>query len=68
MPYLTFKRGPNKTYKKKRNDFYTQLIRRRVFMQPYHHGYICYRHTEEELEYSVNAIKESLEYIEAKEY
>ncbi len=68
MPYITFKRDPDKRYKEKRTDFYTQLIRRRVFMQPYHHGYICYRHTEEELEYSINAIKESLEFIESKEY
>ncbi|MFP4661605.1 MAG: aspartate aminotransferase family protein [Halanaerobiales bacterium] len=68
MPYITFRRDPDKTYKEKRKDFYTQLIRRRVFMQPYHHGYICYRHTEEDLSYTLNAIKESLEYIEGKEY
>ncbi len=60
MPYITFKRDQKKEYKEKRTDFYTQLIRRRVFMQPYHHGYICYRHTEADLAYTVNAIKESL--------
>lgn len=64
MPYITFERDPDKIYKKKRNDFYKELIRRRVFMQPYHHGYICYRHTEKDLDYSINAIKESLEYLE----
>lgn len=68
MPYITFRRDPDKIYKVKRNDFYSQLIRRRVFMQPYHHGYICYRHTEAELEYTIKAIKESLQYIQNKEY
>ncbi|MFP4016182.1 MAG: aspartate aminotransferase family protein [Halanaerobiales bacterium] len=68
MPYITFKRDPDKTYKEKRNDFYTQLIRRRVFMQPYHHGYICYRHTDEDIKYTLNAIKDSLKYLEEKEY
>ena len=66
MPYITFKRDQKKEYKEKRTDFYTQLIRRRVFMQPYHHGYICYRHTEADLAYTVNAIKESLAYLAEK--
>ncbi|MCG8514662.1 MAG: aminotransferase class III-fold pyridoxal phosphate-dependent enzyme [Halanaerobiales bacterium] len=66
MPYITFKRDQKKEYKEKRTDFYTQLIRRRVFMQPYHHGYICYRHTEADLAYTINAIKESLAYLAEK--
>lgn len=66
MPYITFKRDQKKEYKEKRTDFYTQLIRRRVFMQPYHHGYICYRHTEADLACTVNAIKESLAYLAEK--
>lgn len=46
--------------KKLRVEFYTQLIRRGVFLQPYHHGYICYRHTDADLAFTVQAIKESL--------
>lgn len=60
MPYITFPRDDQGLYKKLRTEFYTQLIRRKVFLQPYHHGYICYRHTDEDLAYTVNAIKESL--------
>lgn len=60
MPYITFQRDPNFLYKKLREEFYTQLIRRRVFLQPYHHGYICYRHTDEDLDHAANMIKESL--------
>jgi glutamate-1-semialdehyde aminotransferase len=60
MPYITFKRDPNKLYKELREEFYTQLIRRKVFLQPYHHGYICYRHREDDLEYAANMIGEAL--------
>ncbi|HOE55660.1 MAG TPA: aminotransferase class III-fold pyridoxal phosphate-dependent enzyme [Candidatus Cloacimonas acidaminovorans] len=60
MPYITFKKDEAGLYKKLRTEYYTQLIRRNVFMQPYHHGYICYRHTDEDLAYTVEAIRESL--------
>ena len=64
MFFVTFKKDENKIYRKKRIDFYAQLIRRGVFMQPYHHSYICYRHTEEDLEHAAKMINESL--IECK--
>ncbi|MFW9882134.1 MAG: aspartate aminotransferase family protein [Candidatus Thorarchaeota archaeon] len=60
MPYITFERDPNLSYKKLRIEFYTQLIRRKVFLQPFHHGYICYRHTNEDLDHTVDMIGESL--------
>lgn len=63
MPFVTFKKDDTGLYKKLREQFYTELIRRKVFLQPYHHGYICYRHTDEDLAYTVNAIKESLDEI-----
>ena len=63
MMFISFKKDREKVYKKKRMDFYTQLIRRKVFMQPYHHSYIAYRHTQEDLDYSLKAINESLEYL-----
>lgn len=68
MPYVVFNKDQDGLYKKRRNDFYTQLIRRKVFLQPYHHGYICYRHTKEELDYTINAIDESMQYITNKKY
>lgn len=60
MPFITFPKDQTGLYKKLRTEFYTQLIRRGVFLQPYHHGYICYRHTDEDLAYTVEAIKASL--------
>jgi len=60
MPYITFDRDPLNLYKKLREEFYRQLIRRKVFLQPFHHGYICYRHTNEDLEHAAEMINESL--------
>ncbi len=60
MPYITFKRDSHNLYKKLREEFYRQLIRRRIFLQPFHHGYICYRHTDNDLDYAAEMINESL--------
>ena len=65
MPFITFNKDEAKLYKKIRVEFYTQLIRRGVFLQPYHHGYIAYRHTDEDLDFAAKMIGESL--IAAKE-
>jgi glutamate-1-semialdehyde aminotransferase len=63
MPFIAFTKDETGLYKQLRNEFYTQLIRRKVFLQPYHHGYICYRHSKEDLDYTVSAIKEALDEI-----
>lgn len=63
MSFITFKKNESKSYKNKRVDFYTHLIRKGVFLQPYHHGYICYRHTQKDLDYTVKAIEEALIYL-----
>lgn len=63
MMFITFKKDAEKKYKARRTEFYTQLIRRKVFMQPFHHGYICYRHSREDLDYTIKAIDESLSHI-----
>ena len=68
MPFVTFKKNADKTYKEMRKDFYTQLIRRKVFLQPYHHGYICYRHTEADLNYTLDAVDQALSFIDEKKY
>ncbi|MCL2246941.1 MAG: aminotransferase class III-fold pyridoxal phosphate-dependent enzyme [Lentimicrobiaceae bacterium] len=61
MPFITFNKDKDGLYKKLRPAFYTELIRRKVFLQPFHHGYVCYRHTEEDLRYSANMIAEAFE-------
>ncbi len=60
MPFITFNKDPQNLYKKLRPAFYTELIRRGVFLQPFHHGYVAYRHTDEDLAHAANMIEESL--------
>jgi 3-aminobutanoyl-CoA transaminase len=66
MFFITFKRNEANTQRARRDDFYTYLIRRGVFLHPHHHGYICYRHTEQDLDITVTAIDEALAYVNEK--
>lgn len=63
MFYITFKKDETGAYKGKRTDFYTQLIRRGFFFSPFHHAYISFRHTEADLEQTLNAIDGSFAFI-----
>ncbi len=62
MPFLTFDHVDDH-YKERRTEFYTQCIRRGLFVQPYHHWYICYRHTEADLSRALDVVEESLAYV-----
>ena len=66
MFYITFPKDESGAYKGKRHDFYTQLIRRGFFFTPYHHAYISYRHTEQDLDLTVDAIDKSLGFVKDK--
>jgi glutamate-1-semialdehyde aminotransferase len=66
MFFITFRRDQANTHKARRDDFYTQLIRRGIFFTPHHHGYICYRHTEKDLDITAEAIDEALAYLNGK--
>jgi len=63
MPCFTFDRDPDKRYKKLRMEFFTQMIRQRVFMAPYHHCYIAYRHTEEDLNEVITAVGNAFDHL-----
>jgi glutamate-1-semialdehyde aminotransferase len=66
MFYVTFKKDKADTHRARRDDFYTQLIRRGIFLHPHHHGYISYRHTEQDLEIAAKAIDEAMAYVSEK--
>ena len=66
MFYITFEKDETGAYKRKRKDFYTQLIRKGFFFSPHHHAYISFRHTEEDLNLTLTAIEESLAYVKEK--
>lgn len=65
MPYITFAKVDD-LYKERRTCFYTETIRRNLFIQPFHHWYIAYRHTDEDLNNALNAIAEALEITREK--
>ncbi len=62
MPFLTFDRVDDR-YRERRTAFYTQTIRRNLFIQPYHHWYIAHRHTDADLDHALGAIEESLAFV-----
>jgi glutamate-1-semialdehyde aminotransferase len=42
------------------------MIRKGFFFTPHHHGYICYRHTDEDLDKTIQAMDESMAYVSEK--
>ncbi len=66
MFFITFKRDEAGTHRARRDEFYTQLIRRGIFFAPHHHGYICYRHTDQDLDLAARAIDEAFAYLNEK--
>jgi len=66
MFYITFNKEASGAYKKKRTDFYTQMIRKGFFFTPFHHAYISYRHTKEDLDLTLKAMDETLAFIKDK--
>lgn len=66
MFFITFARDQAGNHRAKRNSFFTQLIRRGVFMAPHHHAYICYRHRQEDLRLALQAIEEAMAYVAEK--
>jgi 3-aminobutanoyl-CoA transaminase len=66
MFYVTFEKDETGAYKDKRKDFYIQLIRKKFFFSPFHHAYISFRHTEEDLELTLQAIDECLSFVKEK--
>ncbi len=67
MSFITFPKDKEGLYKERRNVFYTFLIRSGIFQQPYHHGYICFRHSKKELDYTIDIIGQALDYIRKTE-
>ena len=65
MPFLSFEKVDS-FHKERREMFYTETIRRGLFIQPYHHWYISARHTQADLEKAIWAITEALALVNEK--
>lgn len=66
MFMITFTKGDPKTTRDRRTEFYTRLIRMGFFFTPHHHAYICFRHTEDDLNLTAAAIEDSMACISEK--
>ncbi len=66
MFHVTFTKGDPDTQRDRRTDFYTQMIRKGFFFTPHHHAYLSYRHTEEDLDLTIQAMDESMAYVSEK--
>jgi glutamate-1-semialdehyde aminotransferase len=64
MPFLTFERS-DPHYKERRTRFCTECIRAGLFVQPFHHWYINYRHTEEDLDRAIAIVEAALASVRA---
>ena len=60
MPFLPLDHDDKGLYKERRTRFYTEAIRRGLFIQPFHHWYLCHRHTDADLTIALDVIEESL--------
>jgi len=60
MPFITFDKDDTGKYKEVRTKFYTEAIRRGLFIQPYHHWYIAHRHTDADLNKALSIIEDAL--------
>jgi glutamate-1-semialdehyde aminotransferase len=65
MPFVTFDSRPDGKHKAWRNAFYAGMIRRGIFLAPYHHGYVCWRHSDADIDCAIHAAEETLREIAA---
>jgi glutamate-1-semialdehyde aminotransferase len=60
MPLIHFDPARDETAESWREPFYRELIRAGVFAHPIHHGFLAYRHTDEDLARVTQAIEDGL--------
>jgi glutamate-1-semialdehyde aminotransferase len=63
MPQFTFHESSDTANMKLRFKFFTNMIRAKVFVSPFHHGFFIYQHTAEDLDHVVTSVAESLDAI-----
>ena len=66
MFYITFKKDKRTPTGPGGTTFTRSLSGGGIFLHPHHHGYISYRHTEEDLDMTVKAIDEAMAYVHDK--
>lgn len=57
MPFLYFDRSMAGDQDARRDRFYASLARRGVFAHPRHHGFLCWKHGRDEIDYLLEAVR-----------
>ena len=68
MPFVTFDKAPDRADRRDRDRrvrFYTETIRRGLFIQPFHHYYVAWRHTDEDIARAVRIVDEAMGVVAA---
>lgn len=63
MPHFTFTEANDMLNMKTRFRFYTHLIRAKVFLSPFHHGFFIHQHTDEDLDFVIATVAEAMDEI-----
>ncbi|MBN1471990.1 MAG: aspartate aminotransferase family protein [Syntrophaceae bacterium] len=66
MPFLTFSYNPDKKYVERRKIFYTETTRNGIFLHPYHHWYVLFTHTENDVHITLDVIDKAFKKIVEK--
>jgi len=64
FPLILFKEQDK--LEEKREYFFTYLIRKGLLLHPSHHGYIAFKHTKKDLDRTLEAIDEALNFLDKK--
>jgi len=64
FPLILFKEQDK--LEEKREYFFTYLIRKGILLHPSHHGYIAFKHTKKDLDYTLEVIDEALNFLDKK--
>lgn len=67
-PFFSFTDPSEMMNMKLRLTFYTHLIRDRVFLSPFHHGYFIHQHTDKDLARVTSSVADALSELKQKFY
>jgi len=66
MPFLTFKPDKERRHSERRRIFYTETTANGIFIHPFHHWYIFYTHSDEDIKKTVAVMDKAMKTVVEK--
>ena len=63
MPFLTFQPDPQKKHSQRRRLFYTETTAQGIFLHPFHHWYIFFTHSDEDIEKTLQVMERAMKKV-----